>query len=97
MVLKVEFFVCIVKDCKICDSFEDVICCLGLKDGMIVLFYYVFCGGDFVVNMVMNKIVEMGFKNLILVLSLLIDSYFLIVEYIKNGVVIKIYLLGLCG
>ena len=49
------------------------------------------------VNMVMNKIAEMGFKNLTLASSSLIDSHFPIVEYIKNGVVTKIYSSGLRG
>lgn len=62
-----------------------------------VFFYYVFCGGDLIVNMVMDVIVKMGFKNLILVFSFLSDCYVLLVEYICQGVVICIYIFGLCG
>lgn len=64
---------------------------------MIILFYYVFCGGDKVVNMVVVKLVEMGFCDFILVFSLLIDVYWLLIEYIKNGVICQIYIFGLCG
>lgn len=83
--------------CKICDLFEEVICCFGFKNGMMIFFYYVFCGGDKVVNMVMVKLVEMGFCDLMFVFSLLIDVYWLFIEYIKNGVVWQIYIFGLCG
>ncbi|HHF6276024.1 TPA: citrate lyase subunit alpha [Haemophilus influenzae] len=85
------------KDRKLCTSLEEAIKRSGLKDGMTVSFHHAFRGGDFVVNMVMNKIAEMGFKNLTLASSSLIDSHFPIVEHIKNGVVTKIYSSGLRG
>lgn len=71
------------KDRKLCTSLEEAIKRSGLKDGMTVSFHHAFRGGDFVVNMVMNKIAEMGFKNLTLASSSLIDSHFPIVEHIK--------------
>lgn len=64
---------------------------------MIIFFYYVFCGGDKIVNLVMEVIVELGIKNFMFVLSLLIFCYLFLIEYIKNGVVSKIYILGICG
>lgn len=51
------------KDRKLCTSLEEAIKRSGLKDGMTVSFHHAFRGGDFVVNMVMNKIAEMGFKK----------------------------------
>ena len=85
------------KDRKICESLEEAIRRSGLKDGMTVSFHHAFRAGDFVVNMVMNKIAEMGFKNLTLASSSLIDSHYPIIEHIKNGVVTKIYSSGLRG
>lgn len=85
------------KDRKVCDSLEDAIRRSGLKDGMTVSFHHAFRAGDFVVNKVMNKIAEMGFKNLTLASSSLIDSHFPIIEHIKNGVVTKIYSSGIRG
>ena len=85
------------KDRKICDSLEDAIKRSGLKDGMTVSFHHAFRAGDFVVNMVMDKITEMGFKNLTLASSSLIDSHSPLIEHIKNGVVTKIYSSGLRG
>lgn len=50
---------------------------------MTVFFYYVFRGGDLIVNMVMDVIAKMGFKNLILAFSFLSDCYASLVEYIR--------------
>lgn len=85
------------KDRKICGSLEDAIRRSGLQDGMTISFHHAFRGGDFVVNMVMAKIAEMGFKNLTLASSSLIDSHYPLIEHIKNGVVTKIYSSGIRG
>ncbi|MCK3657044.1 citrate lyase subunit alpha [Pasteurellaceae bacterium Macca] len=85
------------KDRKICANLEDAIRQSGLKDGMTISFHHAFRGGDYIVNMVMAKIAEMGFKNLTLASSSLIDSHYPLVEHIKNGVVSKIYSSGLRG
>lgn len=94
---KAESLIRTAKDRKVCDSLEEAIRRSGLKDGMTVSFHHAFRAGDFIVNMVMNKIAEMGFKNLTLASSSLIDSHFPIIEHIKNGVVTKIYSSGIRG
>lgn len=85
------------KQRKICDSLEEAIRRSGLQDGMTISFHHAFRGGDFIVNTVMAKIAEMGFKNLVLASSSLIDSHFPLIEHIKHGVVRKIYSSGLRG
>ncbi|WP_429945761.1 citrate lyase subunit alpha [Bibersteinia trehalosi] len=85
------------KDRKVCDSLEEAIRRSGLQNGMTISFHHAFRGGDFIVNMVMAKIAEMGFKNLTLASSSLIDSHFPLIEHIKHGVVRKIYSSGLRG
>lgn len=85
------------KDRKLCDSLEEAIRRSGLQDGMTVSFHHAFRNGDVIVNLVMNKIAEMGYKNLVLASSSLIDAHFPLVEHIKNGVVRKIYSSGLRG
>lgn len=85
------------KDRKLCDSLEEAIRRSGLQDGMTVSFHHAFRNGDMIVNLVMNKIAEMGYKNLVLASSSLIDAHFPLVEHIKNGVVRKIYSSGLRG
>lgn len=43
---------------------EEAIRRSGLQDGMTVSFHHAFRGGDLTVNMVMDVIAKMGFKNL---------------------------------
>lgn len=85
------------RDRKLCDSLETAITRSGLQDGMTVSFHHAFRAGDYIVNMVMNKIAEMGFKNLTLASSSLTDIHSPLIEHIKNGVIRKIYTSGLRG
>lgn len=69
----------------------------GLKDGMTISFHHHFRGGDKVVNMVVDKLAEMGFKNLHLAASSLSDVHAPLIDHIKNGVITKISTSGLRG
>ncbi len=69
----------------------------GLRDGMTISFHHAFRGGDKVVNLVLDTIAEMGFKNLTLASSSLTSVHSPIVEHIKNGVVGRIYTSGIRG
>lgn len=84
-------------DRKLCDSLETAILRSGLQNGMTVSFHHAFRGGDFIVNMVMDKLAEMGFKDLVLASSSLIDTHHPLITHIKNGVIRKIYTSGLRG
>ena len=59
--------------------------------------YHAFRGGDLTVNMVMDVIAKMGFKNLTLASSSLSDCHAPLVEHIRQGVVTRIYTSGLRG
>ncbi|MBD5204699.1 MAG: citrate lyase subunit alpha [Bacteroidales bacterium] len=78
-------------------SLEDAIRYSGLKDGMTISFHHHFRGGDKVVNMVVDKLAEMGFKNLHLAASSLQDVHAPLIEHVKNGVITKISTSGLRG
>lgn len=78
-------------------SLEEAIKATGLRDGMTISFHHHFRGGDKVVNMVVAKLAEMGFKNLHLASSSLIDVHEPLIEHIKNGVITKISTSGLRG
>ena len=52
-------------DDKLVDSLDDVIK-NNLKDGMTISFHHHFRNGDFVFNMVMDKIIKMGYNDLTL-------------------------------
>lgn len=78
-------------------TLEEAIKKSGLKDGMTISFHHHFRGGDKVVNMVVDKLAEMGFKNLHLAASSLQDVHAPLIEHIKNGVITKISTSGLRG
>ncbi|WP_320129509.1 citrate lyase subunit alpha [uncultured Sphaerochaeta sp.] len=82
---------------KIVPSLEEAIRLSGLKDGMTISFHHHFRNGDFVINMVMDTIAKMGFKDLVLAPSSLIDIHKPLIEHIKNGVVRRIETSGIRG
>ncbi|WP_337745968.1 citrate lyase subunit alpha [Hallella sp.] len=78
-------------------SLEDSIRRSGLRDGMTISFHHHFRGGDKVVNMVVAKLAEMGFKDLHLAASSLQDVHAPLIEHIRNGVITQISTSGLRG
>ena len=82
---------------KIVKSLEEAIQLSGLKDGMTISFHHHFRNGDFVLNMVMDAIANLGIKHLTLAASSLIDIHKPLIEHIRNGVVHRIETSGVRG
>jgi len=82
---------------KLCASLEEAIRRCGLRDGMTLSFHHAFRGGDLTLNLVMETIADMGFKNLTLASSSLSDCHAPLVGHIRKGVVSRIYTSGLRG
>ncbi|MCI7051160.1 MAG: citrate lyase subunit alpha, partial [Bacteroidales bacterium] len=78
-------------------SLEDAIRQSGLRDGMTISFHHHFRGGDKVVNLVVDKLAEMGFKNLHLAASSLSDVHEPLIGHIRQGVISRISTSGLRG
>lgn len=78
-------------------TLEEAVKAVGLKDGMTISFHHHFRGGDHVVNYVLGKLAEMGFKNLSVAASSLSDVHEPMIEHIRNGVVTHIETSGLRG
>lgn len=78
-------------------TLEEAIRRSGLKDGMTISFHHHFRGGDKVVNMVVDKLAEMGFKNLHLAASSLQDVHAPLIDHIRAGVITKISTSGMRG
>ena len=78
-------------------TLEEAIRRSGLQNGMTISFHHHFRAGDKVVNMVVDKLAEMGFKDLHLAASSLIDVHEPLIEHIRNGVVTRISTSGLRG
>lgn len=85
------------RDKKLCASLEEAIRRSGLQDGMTISFHHAFRGGDLTINLVMDTIARMGFKNLTLASSSLSDCHAPLVGHIRKGVVSRIYTSGLRG
>lgn len=82
---------------KLCASLEEAIQRTDLKDGMTISFHHAFREGDKVINIVVDTLARLGFRNLTLASSSLLNANAPLVEHIKNGVITKIYTSGLRG
>ena len=82
---------------KIVPSLEEAIRLSGLRDGMTISFHHHFRNGDYIVNMVMDKLAEMGFRDLVLAASSLTDCHAPLLRHIKSGVIRRIETSGLRG
>jgi len=82
---------------KLCGSLEEAIKRSGLRDGMTISFHHAFREGDKVVNQVVDTVARMGFKDLTLASSSLLNCHDPLIEHIKNGVISRIYTSGLRG
>ena len=72
---------------KLVSSIREAIKLSGLKDGMTVSFHHHLRNGDFVLNMVMHEIAELGIRDINVNASSLFDAHTPLVDHIKNGVV----------
>lgn len=83
------------RDTKLLGSIREAIEKTGLKDGMTISFHHHFREGDFVMNMVMEEIANMGIKNLSIAPSSIANVHEPLIGHIKNGVVTNITSSGL--
>lgn len=72
---------------KVTASLKEAIRMSGLKDGMTISFHHHLRNGDYVLNMVLETISELGFKNMYVNASSLFDVHEPIIEHIHNHVV----------
>jgi len=75
---------------KLVNSLEEAIKVCGLKDGMTVSFHHHLRNGDYVLNMVMNTIAEMGCKDIKVAASAIFPIHEPLIDLIKQGVVNRI-------
>lgn len=82
---------------KVAADLKEAIRNSGLRDGMTISFHHHFRNGDNVVNMVVETLAEMGFKNLTMAASSLSGVHAPLIEHIKKGVITHIETSGLRG
>ena len=72
---------------KLVNSIREAIQLAGLKDGMTVSFHHHLRNGDFVLNMVMEEIANLGIKDIFVNASSLFDAHVPLQTHIENQVV----------
>lgn len=75
---------------KLLGSIREAIEKTGLKDGMTISFHHHFREGDYVINMVLEEIANMGIKNISIAPSSLANVHEPVIDHIKNGVITNI-------
>ena len=72
---------------KLTSSIKEAVKNSGLRDGMTISFHHHLRNGDYVLNMVMEAISELGIRDLTVNASSLFDTHRPMKEHIKNGTV----------
>ena len=75
---------------KLVGSIKEAIKLAGLRDGMTVSFHHHLRNGDYVLNMVMEEIANLGIRNIKVNASSLFDTHAPLIGHIRNGVVTDI-------
>lgn len=82
---------------KLVDTIEQAVLKAELKDGMTVSFHHHFRAGDFVLNMVMDVISNLGIRNLTVASSSLTPAHDELIRHIEKGTVTQLITSGLRG
>lgn len=72
---------------KLVKSIKEAIKLSGLKDGMTISFHHHLRNGDYVLNMVLKEIAELGIKDITVNASSLFDTHAPIISHVENKVV----------
>jgi citrate lyase subunit alpha / citrate CoA-transferase len=78
-------------DTKVLGSIEEVIKRAGLKDGMTISFHHHLRNGDFVLNMVVEEVARLGFKDIKVAASSIFPVHAPLVRHMESGVVTGVY------
>ncbi len=82
---------------KLVDTIEQAVLKSELKDGMTISFHHHFRAGDYVLNMVMDVISNLGIKDITLASSSLTTVHDELIPHIKKGTVTHIITSGMRG
>ncbi|NLD06229.1 MAG: citrate lyase subunit alpha [Synergistaceae bacterium] len=82
---------------KVVKNIEKSVELSGLKDGMTISFHHHLRNGDAVMPMVLDVLRKMGFKDLTLAPSSIPDVHDCIADYIRSGLINRLYTSGVRG
>lgn len=85
------------EESKIVSSIREAIVKCGMKDGMTVSFHHHFRDGDYIANMVMKEIVDLGIKDITIAASSMGTAHDPIAQYIEDGIVTGLQTSGIRG
>lgn len=82
---------------KMVSSIREALEKCGIRDGMVLGFHHHFRDGDYIVNMVMKEVAEMGVRDITICASSLGAAHDPVAEYIEQGIVTGIQSSGVRG
>ena len=82
---------------KVVKNIEKAVELSGLQDGMTISFHHHLRNGDAVIPMILDVLQKMGFKNLTLAPSSIPDVHDCIADYIRSGLINRLYTSGVRG
>ena len=82
---------------KVIENIEKAVELSGLKDGMTISFHHHLRNGDAVMPMVLDILQKMGFRGLTLAPSSIPDVHDCIADYIRSGLINRLYTSGVRG
>lgn len=82
---------------KVIMSLREAIERSGLQDGMTISFHHHLRNGDAVMPMVLAELQAMGFKNLTFAPSSIPDAHDCIADYVRSGLIGRLYTSGVRG
>ena len=82
---------------KFTESVHDALVACGIRDGMTVSFHHHFRDGDYIVNLVMEEIHDMGIRDITICASSLGKAHDPIVPFIEDGTITSIWSSGVRG
>lgn len=74
-------------DNKVLNSIDEALNKIELKDGITISFHHHLRNGDYILNMVMEKIVARGIKDITIAASSIFPVHEPLVKYIRDGIV----------
>jgi len=74
-------------DSKVTKNIDEALDKLDLHDGMTISFHHHLRNGDYMINIIVDKLAQRGLKDIVLAPSALFPVHEPLVDHIKNGVV----------
>lgn len=85
------------QESKLVGSLREAIQRCGLRDGMTISFHHHFRDGDYVANLVMKEVAELGIRDVTIAASSLGAAHDPIARYIEEGIVTGLQTSGIRG